>query len=103
MSNLNDLFNLANVHVTTVDVVTDPGDGGDDGLVGGRVVGEGDCCLHPAQWCLNWGTSTWNCWYGGHDVFLVGVIEFTGRFVGVWEVTVPDADEGCRRWFCMCS
>ena len=96
MSNPNYLFDLANICVATVDAITDLGDGRDNGLVGGRVVSKGDCRLHPAKGCLNWGTSMWNCWYGGCNDFLIGVIELTGSgFVRVWEVTVSDADEGC--------
>ena len=45
VSNSDDLFNLPNVHVATVDVVTHSSDGGDDGLVGSRVVSEGDALL----------------------------------------------------------
>ena len=102
MSDSNDLFDLADVHVTTVNIVVNSGNGGDDGLVDGGVVGEWDSLLHSAEWCmdsLNWGTSTWNCWYGGCNIFLIGVIELTGGgLVGVWEVAIPDADEGSGCW-----
>ena len=67
MSDSNDLFNLADVHVTMVDIVTNSGDGGNNGTVSGGVIGEWNCCLHPAE-CLNGGTSTWNHWYRGCDV-----------------------------------
>ena len=53
--------------------------------------------MGSAEWCTNGGTSTWNCLYGGCNVFLVRVIELTGGgLVGVWEVCVPDADEADR-------
>ena len=60
-SDSDDLFNLADVHVTTVDVVTDSGDGRNNSSVGGGVIGEGDGCLHPTEWCLNGGFTMWNC------------------------------------------
>ena len=98
-SDPDDLFNLTNVHVATVDIVMNSGDCGDNGLVGGRVVGEGDCCLHSTKWCLNGGINTWNCQYGWCNVLLVGVVEFAGGWlIGVWEVTVPDTDKDSRGW-----
>ena len=100
LSNLNDLFDLANIRVATVDVVMNSCDGGDDSMIGSQVVSEGDGLLHPAEWCVDGlygGTNTWNCWYGGCNVFLVRVIELTGGgLIRVQEVIVPDADE-CGR------
>ena len=87
-SDADDLFNLADVLVATVDCVTHSGNGGKDGLVGGSVVSDGDGCLGPSEWGVNRGTMMWNFWYGGWYVFLVRVVEFTGRLVWVWEVVV---------------
>ena len=101
-SNSNDIFDLADVHIAMVDFVMNSCDGGDDGAVGSQVASEGDGLLHPAEWCTNGlyrGTSTWNRWCRGCDVFLVGVVELTGGgLIGVWEVVVPDADECGRGW-----
>ena len=98
LSDSNDLFNLPNVCVATVNVVSNSSDGGKEGLIGVGVVSEGDSCLCSSEWCTNSGTSTWNCWYGGCNVFLVRVIELTrGGLIGVWEVAVPDVDEGGGR------
>ena len=41
-TNSNDLFNLFDVRVATVDVVTYSSDGGKKGLVGGDIVSEQD-------------------------------------------------------------
>ena len=51
----NDLFNLLDVRVATVDVVTHSSDGGQEGLVGGDVVSEWDGVSGSAKWrgCLN--------------------------------------------------
>ena len=38
----NNLFNLFDIHVATVDVVTYSGDGGKKGLVSGNIVCEGN-------------------------------------------------------------
>ena len=65
LSDANNLFNFTNVRVTPVDVVTYSSDGGQEGLVGGLVIGKGDGCLRSSEWCVNGGTMTWNCWYGG--------------------------------------
>ena len=93
-SNSNDLFNLPDICVATVDVITHSDDGRDNGSVGSGVVSEGDSHLHPSERCANGGTTMWNCWYRGCDVFLVGVVELTGGgLVRVWEVAVPDADK----------
>ena len=56
----NDLFNLLNIRVATVDVVTHSSDGGKEGLVGGGVVSERDGVSGSAkrQWCLNGGIRT---------------------------------------------
>ena len=58
----NDLFNLFDVRVATVDVVTHSSDGGEEGLVGGDVVSERDGVSGSAKrrWCLNGGIRTWN-------------------------------------------
>ena len=46
---------------------------------------------------VEWGTSRWNCWDGGFNVFLIGVIEFAGGwFVRVWDICVSDVDEPGR-------
>ena len=42
MTDSNDLFNLFDVCVAVVDCVTHSSDGGEDGLIGGDVVGEPD-------------------------------------------------------------
>ena len=60
-TDLNDLFNLRDVHVAMVDGVLHPGNGGKDGLVGADVVGELDGMSGtPEQWwwCLNGGIRT---------------------------------------------
>ena len=58
----NDLFNLLNVRVATVNVVTYSGNGGEEGLVGGDVVSKQDGMSGSAEWwwCLNGGIRTWN-------------------------------------------
>ena len=45
-----DLFNLLDVRVTTVDVVTHSSDGGQEGLVGGDVVSEWDGVSGSSEW-----------------------------------------------------
>ena len=50
--------------------------------------------MGPPKWGVNCGTTTWNFWYGGWYIFLVGVVEFTGGFVWVWEVVFVDPVEG---------
>ena len=49
-SDLDDLFNLPDTRVTTVDVVMNSGDGGHDSSVGSGVICEGDSRLHPSEW-----------------------------------------------------
>ena len=44
------LFNLFDVHITMVDVVTNSGDGSEEGLVGGDVVSEQDGVSGSAEW-----------------------------------------------------
>ena len=58
----NDLFDLLDVRVATVDVVTYSGNGGKEGLVGGSVVSKWDGVSGSAKrrWCLNGGIRTWN-------------------------------------------
>ena len=70
-SDVDDLFNLADVLVASVDGIMYSGDGGEDCLIDGGVVCDRDCCLGPPEWCLNGGITTWNFWYGGRYVFLV--------------------------------
>ena len=70
-SDSDDLFNLADVRVAVVDGITNSGDGGEDGLIGGRVVCDGDGRLDSSEWCVNGGTTTWNFLYGGWYIFLV--------------------------------
>ena len=70
-SNADDLFNLADICVATVDSVTHSGDGDEDCLVGCGVVCKGNGCLGSSERCANGGTRTWNCLYGGQYVFLV--------------------------------
>ena len=55
-----DLFNLFDVRVATVDVVTHSSDGGQEGLVGSDVVGERDGVSGTAKQrgCLNGGIRT---------------------------------------------
>ena len=97
VSDLNDLFDLPDVCVATVDVVSYSGDGSEECLVGIGVISEGDGCLCSPKWCANGGITTWNSLYGGCDVFLVRVIELTGGgLIWMWEVAVSDADEGGR-------
>ena len=57
-SDANDLFDLADVRVATVDCVTHSGDGSEDCLVGIGVVCDGDGCLGSTKWCWNGGTTT---------------------------------------------
>ena len=88
-----DLFNLFDVRVATVNVVMNSHDGSEEGLVGDDDVGEWDGVSSSAEqrWCLNGGTSTWNCWCGWWYVFLVRVIELAGgRFVWVREADTSD-------------
>ena len=94
-SDSDDLFNLADVRIAMVDGITYSGDGGEDRLIGGGVVRNGDGCLGSSKWCVNGGTTTWNFLYGGWYVFLVGVIELAGGFVWVREVFVSKSVE---RW-----
>ena len=70
-SDADDLFNLADVRVATVDGITHSGDGGEDHLVSGEVVCDGDGCLSSTEWRSNGGMTTGNFWYGGWYVFLV--------------------------------
>ena len=70
-SDANDLFDLADIRVATVDGITHSGDSGEDGLVGGGIVCDGDSRLGSPEWRSNGGTTTWNFWYGGRYVFLV--------------------------------
>ena len=55
MTNSNDLFNLFDVRVATVDIVTHSSDGGEEGLVGSDVVSEWNRMSGVAKWwwCLN--------------------------------------------------
>ena len=92
-SDSNDLFNLADVRVAVVDGITYSGDGGEDCLIGGGIVCDGDSCLGSSKWRVNGGTTTWNFLYGGRYVFLVGVVELTGGFVRVREVFVSEPVE----------
>ena len=59
---MNDLFDLFDVRVATVDVVAYSSDGGKEGLVGGDVISEWDGVPGSAKrwWCLNGGIRTWN-------------------------------------------
>ena len=59
-TNSNDLFNLLDVHVATVNIVTHSSDGGKKGLIGGDIVSEGDGVSGAAErwWCLNGGIRT---------------------------------------------
>ena len=93
-SNANDLFDLANVRVATVDGITHSGDGGEDCLVSSGVVCDRDGCLGSSKWRMNGGTTTWNFLYGGWYIFLVRVIELAGGFIWVREVFVSDPIEG---------
>ena len=61
VSNVNDLFDLSDIRVATVDVVTHSSDGSQEGLVGSGVIREGDGCLCSSEWCTNGGTTMWNC------------------------------------------
>ena len=102
----NDLFNLFNVHVATVDVVTHSSDGSEEGLVGGDIVSERDGVSGSAKRrCLNSGIRTWNFWCGWWYVFLVGIIELAGSgLVWVWETdssdvggsVFADSEEPCK-------
>ena len=97
-ANLDDLFNLFDVRVATVDVVTYSSDGGQEGLVDVGAVGEWDGVPSAAEWCgcLNGGMRTWNCSCGWY-VFLVGVVKvFGSRLVWVGE---PDSCDICRSVF----
>ena len=49
-TDLNDLFNLFDVRVATVDIVLYSSDGGEEGLVSGEVIGEGDGMSGAAEW-----------------------------------------------------
>ena len=90
---MNDLFNLFDVRVAMVGVVTHPNDGGKEGLVGGGVISERDGVSGSAKrrWCLNGGIRTWNGRHGWGYVFLVGAIEFAGSgLIWVWEADAGD-------------
>ena len=54
------LFNLFDVLVAALDVVTHSSDGGQEGLVGGGVVGKRDGVSGTPEWrgCLNGGIRT---------------------------------------------
>ena len=56
----NDLFNLVDICVATVDVISYSSDGGEKGLVGSNVVGEWDGMSGSAEWWwwLNGGIRT---------------------------------------------
>ena len=69
-SDSDDLFNLADVLVAAMDGITDSGDGGEDCLIGGGIVCDGDGCLGSPERCVNGGTTTWNFLYGGAVCFL---------------------------------
>ena len=55
VSNLDDLFNLLDIHVATVDVVMYSSDSGEEGLVGGGIICEGDGHLGSPEWRANGG------------------------------------------------
>ena len=93
-SDSNNLFDLANVRVAMVDCITNSGDGGEDCLIGGGIVCDGDGCLGSSKWCVNGGTTTWNFLYGGWYVFLIGVVELAGGFIWMGEVVLIDPVEG---------
>ena len=59
-TNSNDLFDLFDVLVATVDVVMYSGNGGEKGLVGDDIVGKWDGMSGTAErwWCLNGGIRT---------------------------------------------
>ena len=97
-ADLDDLFNLFDVCVATVDVVTHSSDGGQEGLVGVGVVGDRDGVPSAAEWCgcLNGGIRTQNCCCGWY-VFLIGVVEVFGSWF-VW-VREPDSCDVCRPVF----
>ena len=86
-----------------IDSVAYSGDGGDNGSVGIDIVCKGNYLTYSVKW-LNRGTSTWNFWYGGCNVFLIGVVVFViGGVVGMREVdssniggsVFADAEEFC--------
>ena len=106
-TNSNDLFNLFDVRVAMVGVVTHSSDGSKEGLIGGDVVSEWDGVSGSSKrwWCLNSGIRTWNFWCGWRYVFLVGIIEFArSGLVGVWETDAgnvggsvfTDSEEPCK-------
>ena len=89
----NNLFDLLDVHVATVDVVMYSGNGGEEGLVGGDVISEWDGVSSSAKRrrCLNGGIKTWNFWCGWRYIFLVGIIELArSGLVWVWETDAGD-------------
>ena len=61
-TDLNDLFNLLDVNVATVDVVTYSSDGSKEGLISGDIIGEGDGMSGATEWRwhLTGGIRTWN-------------------------------------------
>ena len=65
-----DLLDVPDIFFSMVDGVVNPGNSGNNGLVGINVICEGNCLTCSAK-CLNGGTSMWNLWYGGCNVFLV--------------------------------
>ena len=92
MTDSNNLFNLFDVRVAMVDVVSNSSDGREEGLVGCNIISEGDGVSGPAKWywCLNRGIRTWNCWHGWY-VFLVRIIELAeSGFVWVREADASD-------------
>ena len=70
LSDLNDLFNVANVFFVVVDGAPYLGDGGNDGFVSFDIVCERNCNMHSPKW-LNGGIRMWNHWYRGFNIFLV--------------------------------
>ena len=92
VTNPNNFFNLFDIRVATVDIVTHSSNGGEKGLVGGNVVSERDGVSSSAeQWlCLNGGIRMWNCWCGWY-VFLVGIVELArSGLIWVWEADASD-------------
>ena len=97
-ANPDDLFNLFDVRVATVVVVTHSSDGGQEGLVGVGVVGDWDgvSSATEGRGCSNGGIRTQNCCCGWY-VFLVGVVEVFGSWL-VW-VREPDSCDVGRSVF----
>ena len=80
VTNPDNLFNLFDLSVATVSIVTNSGDGSEEGLVGGDVISEWNGVSSSAKWRWHSNGGIWMYgWrYEWWDVFLVRVVELAG-------------------------